>query len=114
MPSMPVWRYCAVVGRGGREHDASPLVSAPLLHLHSLFASQVDAILRLNAAFIQKYGLDTPQESEWCRLDVSMCSHFWVIWLKNKNNLMFLDISRAVLLLKSSSINLTHIYFPPL
>lgn len=58
----------------GREHDASPIVRH-LFHLHSLFASQVDAILRLNAAFIQKYGLDPP-ESECCCLGLSMCCHF--------------------------------------
>jgi len=41
----------------GKEYGASPLFWCLSSSLRSFFVSQVDAILRLNAAFIQKYGV---------------------------------------------------------
>ena len=59
----------------GKEYGASPLFWCLSSSLRSFFVSQVDAILRLNAAFIQKYGFDLLPIPECCHLDVSMCCH---------------------------------------
>jgi hypothetical protein len=91
---MPTGRICAVVGHRERERCFTAL-SVAINHLRSLLVSQVDAILRLNAAFIQKYGVGNVHYRNGAAYLLEGRPLLGVLGV---HNLMSLDISRAVLL----------------